>query len=71
MMQYDVTPRPMLDPRSAYLVESVLVTLADYLDDDPSPRETKNRQKLLRNLRVIELVIKILGLFTPDAPDAE
>ncbi len=69
MMQYDVTPRPILD-RSAYLVESALGDLANYLSD-PSPRETKNRQKLLRNLRVIELVIKILGLFSPDAPDAE
>ncbi len=51
MMQYDVTPRPMLDSRGAYLVESALADLARYLDN-PSPRETKNRQKLLRNLRV-------------------
>ena len=52
MMQYDVTPCPTLDSRGAYLVESALADLARYLDNNPSPRETKNRQKLLRNLRV-------------------
>ena len=58
VMQYDVVSRPLLDARSAYLVESALADLASYLDD-PSQRETKNRQKLLRNLRVCDGLVNV------------
>ena len=52
MIQYGIMPKPpSLDIKSAYLVESALADLACYLDNT-SPRETKNRQKLLRNLLV-------------------
>ena len=61
---------PQLQPRGAYQVSSALRELAGFMLT-ASQRDTKDRQKLLRNLRVLELVIAILGLFDPNAPDKE
>ena len=53
--------------QDAYLVAGALQDLAHYISAPSNDRETKNRQKLLRNLRIFELIISILGLFKPDS----
>ena len=55
--------------QDAYLVASALKDLAEYITEPSNEKETKDRQKLLRNLRVLELIINILGLFAKDARD--
>ena len=52
-----------MSAQDAYLVASALKDLAYYISASSSDRETKDRQKLLRNLRVLDLIIAILGLF--------
>ena len=42
---------PLLDPRSANLVQKALNNLSDFMSM-ANERESKNRQKLLRNLKV-------------------
>ena len=59
--------------QDAYLVSSALQDLARYISAPSNDREIKDRQKLLRNLRILELIISILGLFkqepsTPTKP---
>ena len=58
-----------LSMQDAYLVASALKDLAEYISEPSNEKETKDRQKLLRNLRVLELIISILGLFEKDARD--
>ena len=58
-----------LSIQEAYLVANALKDLADYISEPSNEKETKDRQKLLRNLRVLELIISILGLFEKDARD--
>ena len=53
--------------QDAYLVASALKDLAYYISASSNDRENKDRQKLLRNLRVLELIIGILGHFKPEA----
>lgn len=53
--------------QDAYLVASALQDLAHYISASSNDREIKDRQKLLRNLRILELIISILGLFKQDA----
>ena len=52
--------------QDAYLVANALKDLANYISGSSSDRENKERQKLLRNLRVLELIIGILGQFNPE-----
>ena len=58
-----------LSIQEAYLVANALKDLADYISEPSNEKETKDRQKLLRNLRVLELIISILCLFEKDARD--
>ena len=60
---------PLL-PQAAFYVTSALEDLSSYISESANDRETKDRQKLLRNLYVLDMVISILRLFSPDAPDA-
>ena len=62
-------PASQLSTQDAYLVASALKDLAGYISAPSNEKETKDRQKLLRNLRVLELIISILGLFEKDARD--
>ena len=50
---------------------SAVDDLANYISASSNERETKDRQKLLRNLRILELIISILSLFNPKSPDAK
>ena len=50
-MQYRGDAPPPLNSRNAYLVKGALQDLSDFMTT-ASERENKNRQKLLRNLRV-------------------
>ena len=57
---------PVVTFQEAYLASSALKDLAHYISASSNDKETKNRQKLLRNLRILELIISILGLFKQD-----
>ena len=61
----------MVSAQDAYLVASALKDLAHYISASPSDRENKDRQKLLRNLRVLEIIIEILGMFKQDTGISE
>ena len=50
-LQYGVKDGPTLTSKGAYLVKSALDDLSEFMST-PHERENKNRQKLLRNLRV-------------------
>lgn len=58
-----------LSSQEGFYVSSALEDLAHYISGHSNERETKDRQKLLRNLRVLEMIINILGLFKPGAVD--
>ena len=58
-----------LTSQEAFYVASALDDLAHYISAHSNEREIKDRQKLLRNLRILEMIINILGLFKPDAVD--
>ena len=49
--QYGSDSSPLLNPRSAYLVKGALENLSNFMST-ANTRENKDRQKLLRNLRV-------------------
>ena len=61
----------MVSAHDAYLVASALKDLAYYISASSSDRENKDRQKLLRNLRVVEIIIEILGMFKQDTGISE
>ena len=61
----------MVSAQDAYLVASALKDLARYISASSSDRENKDRQKLLRNLRVLEIIIEILGLCKQGAKISE
>ena len=50
---------------------SALHDLASYITELSNERETKDRQKLLRNLCILEIIVSILEMFHPESPDAE
>ena len=52
-LQYGGESAPSLDSRSAYLVKGALQNLSTFMST-ANARENKDRQKLLRNLRVRE-----------------
>ena len=69
-MQRGLPDAPPLYSQDAFFVASALEDLARYISGSSNERETKDRQKLLRNLRILEMIISILGLFDPDAHDS-
>ena len=67
-VQCGVSSSP-LTSQEAFYVASALTDLAHYISSHSNEREIKDRQKLLRNLRILEMIISILGLFKCDAVD--
>lgn len=67
-LQCGVSSSP-LTSQDAFYIASALEDLAHYISAHSNEREIKDRQKLLRNLRILEMIINILGLFKPDAED--
>ena len=66
---------PPLDSRRAYSVAHTLEELAGFLLDTPNARDTKDKQKLLRNLRVrsasqfdFAMLSRVLSLFCMQLP---
>ena len=60
----------VLTSQEALSVTGALEELANYIAESSKKTEVKERQKLLRNLRILEIIKDILSLFKPDAPDA-
>ena len=60
----------VLTSQEAVSVIRALEDLANYISGPSSEREVKDRQKLLRNLHILEIIIDILDLFKTNAPDA-
>lgn len=59
-----------ISSQEALHVSSALEDLAHFMRVAPNDRETKDRQKLLRNLHILEKVTTILDKFDKNASDA-